>query len=140
MTLKLSGLSYEDWLNILIQHKRANCPELSDENPYEPAIQILRAFALVGYYSSQLLNLIARQCFLPTADFYDAIQRHAELLGYRLTLDIPATATLIARLTKHFVSEQVVVPSGSAFSTETCLLYTSPSPRDLSTSRMPSSA
>ena len=28
----------------------------------------------------------------------------------------------------------------SVFETETCLLYTSPSPRDLSTSRMPSSA
>ena len=31
-------------------------------------------------------------------------------------------------------------PTGDAFNITTCLLYTSPSPRDLSTSRMPSSA
>ena len=36
---------------------------------------------------------------------------------------------------------QRVVVTGSLISrTDTCLLYTSPSPRDLSTSRMPSSA
>ena len=34
--------------------------------------------------------------------------------------------------------QNLVVPAGTLFST--CLLYTSPSPRDLSTSRMPSSA
>ena len=39
-------------------------------------------------------------------------------------------------LSKNDVTE-VVVP---AFEGEICLLYTSPSPRDLSTSRMPSSA
>ena len=31
-------------------------------------------------------------------------------------------------------------PSSRSYSVPTCLLYTSPSPRDLSTSRMPSSA
>ena len=40
-----------------------------------------------------------------------------------------------------FVSEPAKIARGMASSiTSTCLLYTSPSPRDLSTSRMPSSA
>ena len=36
--------------------------------------------------------------------------------------------------------EDIIFTSGSSESTNICLLYTSPSPRDLSTSRMPSSA
>ena len=38
------------------------------------------------------------------------------------------------------VSEQDFMAEVIEASMETCLLYTSPSPRDLSTSRMPSSA
>ena len=37
-------------------------------------------------------------------------------------------------------AEANVTPSGQAGTSGACLLYTSPSPRDLSTSRMPSSA
>ena len=39
-----------------------------------------------------------------------------------------------------YSSGQNILVSASAGSGKTCLLYTSPSPRDLSTSRMPSSA
>ena len=35
---------------------------------------------------------------------------------------------------------ETIIPDGSAAPFNICLLYTSPSPRDLSTSRMPSSA
>ena len=50
----------------------------------------------------------------------------------------PATAALISALiTQAFPPEIVQVVQGDG---STCLLYTSPSPRDLSTSRMPSSA
>ena len=34
----------------------------------------------------------------------------------------------------------IISPSAQLFDEQSCLLYTSPSPRDLSTSRMPSSA
>ena len=39
--------------------------------------------------------------------------------------------------TKRYKGDLIIIDSGTA---TTCLLYTSPSPRDLSTSRMPSSA
>ena len=39
------------------------------------------------------------------------------------------TSTIVDRVIEHYLSEN-----------QSCLLYTSPSPRDLSTSRMPSSA
>ena len=42
-------------------------------------------------------------------------------------------------LTKHFVELRAASPEGSAHVLD-CLLYTSPSPRDATLSRMPSSA
>ena len=45
----------------------------------------------------------------------------------------------MARFGQNSDAETIIV-AGVKFMGETCLLYTSPSPRDLSTSRMPSSA
>ena len=47
-----------------------------------------------------------------------------------------------ADLNKIKSSDKVVLPGQGSFKScvDACLLYTSPSPRDLSTSRMPSSA
>ena len=54
-------------------------------------------------------------------------------------LIIPATAlTVSTNKTKYYPGDELVV-TGTA-TPNGCLLYTSPSPRDLSTSRMPSSA
>ena len=50
--------------------------------------------------------------------------------GRMIAVKIPETI--------DFKSEQKVLPKGAEL--WSCLLYTSPSPRDLSTSRMPSSA
>ena len=41
---------------------------------------------------------------------------------------------------KFVVENELLYPEGCAIKYIICLLYTSPSPRDLSTSRMPSSA
>ena len=56
-------------------------------------------------------------------------------------------ATSAAGVTEYFdlLKTEATTPSGNPkdrfhFTSDTCLLYTSPSPRDLSTSRMPSSA
>ena len=41
---------------------------------------------------------------------------------------------------RSFVDDKIMPRADEIDRTDTCLLYTSPSPRDLSTSRMPSSA
>ena len=40
----------------------------------------------------------------------------------------------------HTKNDEILFHSGGPIGKNSCLLYTSPSPRDLSTSRMPSSA
>ena len=66
-----------------------------------------------------------------------------EVIGWRrhvhqypeLLMDLPETAAFVERELKNMGYEpEYICQSGI------CLLYTSPSPRDLSTSRMPSSA
>ena len=69
-------------------------------------------------------------------------------IGHSGTLDPPASGVLILGLGKatrllRFITElpkeyEATMVIGAE--TSTCLLYTSPSPRDLTTSRMPSSA
>ena len=58
--------------------------------------------------------------------FDNIAQRHSALTGYRVLERLPVSrALLLCALLVTLIA---------------CLLYTSPSPRDLSTSRMPSSA
>ena len=57
-----------------------------------------------------------------------------ELKDYRLTFRSKYRAADIE------VKKNSIVPGGLFEISKSCLLYTSPSPRDLSTSRMPSSA
>ena len=63
----------------------------------------------------------------------------------KVVLEVPAPASgVIAHIVKYdgatVGSEEIIAKIDTAAEAKTCLLYTSPSPRDLSTSRMPSSA
>ena len=64
-------------------------------------------------------------------DFDSSPQCHAKLLLQRLNLAVPVLSSLFG------VASPMGLLVGNSVA---CLLYTSPSPRDLSTSRMPSSA
>ena len=61
------------------------------------------------------------------------------LMGLPLAWWLARSDSLIARLAQPLVSLPLVLPP-TVIGFYFCLLYTSPSPRDLSTSRMPSSA
>ena len=58
--------------------------------------------------------------------------------GPAVLLAYAAAGTLVVLVMRMLGEMAVASPDTGSFST--CLLYTSPSPRDLSTSRMPSSA
>ena len=57
---------------------------------------------------------------------------------YRLLQDEPFFAALSRKVEK--IADPSIPTAGVWVNPNSCLLYTSPSPRDLSTSRMPSSA
>ena len=53
------SLRYAEILEALIQFKRQNVPEMTDESEFEPLIQLLRAFALVGHLNNVNLDILA---------------------------------------------------------------------------------
>ena len=58
---------------------------------------------------------------------------------YKISITVPAgTAGEFTYIEDFIYSDEEISPIGDTITV--CLLYTSPSPRDLSTSRMPSSA
>ena len=74
------------------------------------------------------LEVITYTADLGQGDISDDLEEKAKSLG--------AIKVIVDDLTEEFISDYVF----PMFRCNTCLLYTSPSPRDCKTSRMPSSA
>lgn len=114
-----TGYYYAQWLDALISYMRQNVPSITDENPYEPYIQLNRAFALACHYNGVLIDITAREVFLPTARIFESFTHFAALTGYDLRLATPAQARLVARLTRTFGTPTLLIPVGAIFATET---------------------
>lgn len=113
-----SGFYYPEILEALIRYKRNNVPELTEENPYDPAIQLLRAFALVGHLNNVLLDACANETFLPTARLRASVKNQLKLIGYDLAGDIPSTAKLLADISQVIASTTLLIPRSSDFQTQ----------------------
>ena len=72
-------------------------------------------------------------------NFYGYVD-HSVKIGTELKATVTVTADELKSGSVKEKTQQVVAPVMSKVEISSCLLYTSPSPRDLSTSRMPSSA
>ena len=68
------------------------------------------------------------------------IINEVEIMPNSSYLDRAKDGVITVQIETLFFDQEVFHPSHVSVLTESCLLYTSPSPRDLSTSRMPSSA
>lgn len=108
---------YSEILEDLTQYMRTNCPELTDEDPTEPHMQLLRSFSLSYHLNSTLLDLVANEMFLPTAKLRTS---HVALLGLidvQLNQASPASTTLVAQLSQLFTTARTLVPATSLFAT-----------------------
>lgn len=112
-----SGFYYDDIKEALLAYLDRNVPEITNRSDFEPAVQILSAFALVGHLNNTLLDLVARESTLPTAQLRDSVVDLLRLIGYEPHGDIPATTTLRARLTQILAQETTVVSAGALFAT-----------------------
>lgn len=112
-----SGFYYPELVEAQIQYLRKNVPEISNENPFEPAIQLVRAFALIGHLSNTLLDMVAHETTLPTAKLRDSVVRLVALIGYVPHANIPSTATLRAKLNQGLSTATLIVPDNALFGT-----------------------
>ena len=101
---------YAQILEGLIARKRIDVPELTDESDFEPFIQLLRSFALVGHLNNTLLDQVANEGTLPTAQLTETVRNMLRLIDYKLSSARPATAELVYELSKVFVAAFQVIP------------------------------
>lgn len=113
-----SGFYYHEILEDLIQYTRINLPELTDEDPAEPYMQLLRAFSLSAHTPNVLLDTVAAERFLPTARLRESVAAHLALIGVELDQATPATTDLVMKLSKIFDATTLLVPDGSKFATQ----------------------
>ncbi len=113
-----SKFYFPEILEALILAKRRNLPELTDENEFEPLIQMLRSFALVGHLNNTLIDLVANESTLPTARLAETVRNMLRLIDFELAPAAPAKVDLIYELSKVFLASTEVVTAGAAAATE----------------------
>lgn len=101
---EFSGIYYPELIEDLIQYMRTACPEITDEDPAEPFIQLLRANALIGHLNNVLLDLTAKERFLATLSLRESLRSHLALIDYQLKQATPAQADIIVQLSQTFAA------------------------------------
>jgi hypothetical protein len=104
-----SKFYYAELLEELIRFKRLHVPELTEESAYEPFIQLLRAFALVGHQNNTLVDLVANESTLPTAKLAETVRNMLRLIDYELKPATPAQVDIIYELAKVLTASTIVV-------------------------------
>lgn len=113
-----SGFYYGRILESLIVYKRQNVPEHTDESAYDPLMQLLRATALVGHLNNVLIDLVANESTLPTANLTESVRNMLRLIDYELASATPAVTDVVYELSKVFTAAFEVVNEGALAATE----------------------
>jgi hypothetical protein len=114
---QFASFYYTDLLDSLIQFKRENVPELTDESEFEPLIQMLRAFALIGHLNNVNLDVLANESTLPTAVLAEQVRNMLKLIDYDLRPASPAQVVVLYKLSKILTATTVVIPDRAQCST-----------------------
>lgn len=115
---EFAAFYYADLLDALIEYKRRNVPEHTDESAYDPLTQMLRSFALIGHLNNCLLDVVANESTLPTAQLPEQVRKMLQLIDYQMASASPSTADVIFELSKVFNSPFELIPERSQASTE----------------------
>jgi len=116
-SFEFSAFYYPQLLEALMVYKRINVPELTDESDEEPSIQFLRMFALVSHLNNVLIDLVANESTLPTAQLPETIRNMLRLIDYELSPATPGATDLIYRLGRVFNTSFQLIPDGAQAST-----------------------
>lgn len=108
---------YPQILEALIIRKRIDVPELTDESDFEPFIQLLRSFALVGHLNNVLVDVVANENTLPTAQLVETVRDMLALIDYELASASPATVELLYELSTVFATSTEVVSEAAQAAT-----------------------
>ncbi len=105
-----SAFYYPQILEALMEFKRLHVPELTDESPQEPLIQLLRAFACVGHLNNSDLDLVANECTLPTSRLVETVRNMLRLINYEMPSAVPSSADEVYSLSQVVSVQTEIVP------------------------------
>ncbi len=101
--------SMDDLFSDLIELKRANCPNWTDESPSDFGVQLLWLQAVMARFMVDHMERLRNNCFLSTALDRESVRRICEYLAYTLAEGSPAsvdvTFTLEAGHPEFTISE-----------------------------------
>jgi hypothetical protein len=113
-----AAMYYPEVYEILIQSMRLNVDEITDEDEAEPYIQMLRSVALGSHLNTVLLDMVAKEGYLPTAKLRASVKRLLELIDYYLAQASPASADLVIQLNGTITATQTITAPGAQVSTQ----------------------
>jgi len=109
---------YPEILASLRAWARVNLPDVTSDNDYEVAVQLLKAFALVGHLNNVNLDAAANESIFGTARLLESVRQHLKLIGVEPAGATPSTAELLAKISRVFTGDVDIVPPYAQFSTE----------------------
>jgi len=110
---RFAAFYYPELLEALIAYKRQNVPELTEELPQDPLIQMIRMMACVGHTSNTTIDLVANETFLSTAKLADSVREQLRLIGYELQPASPAQSDIVYELSKVFTASFELINEGA---------------------------
>jgi len=114
-----SSFYYPEILEALLAYTRINAEELTSESAYEPHIQMLRAFSLVGHLNNVRVDVVANELLLDSLKLRESLKRLFKLIDYKLSSATPATAELLIKLSSVPLNDiSPYVPEDTQWGTE----------------------
>lgn len=117
-TFDFASFYYGEILEALVQYKRINAPELTDESDSELLMQILKAFALVAHLNNTNLDSLANENTLPTSQLEENVRNMLRLIDYELSPASPATVDVVYELSKVFNASFELISEDAQAATE----------------------
>jgi len=108
-TFRWRGRYFPEIFQSLLDYVRINLPELTDEDPHEPMIQLLRAFALASHWDGLLADHIALESQFGSCRKRQSAANALALIGERLLQAVPAVADVVYRLASPLTASQDVL-------------------------------
>lgn len=112
-----SAFYYPQLVEALTLYKRRYTPELTDESDHEPAMQLLKAFALVGHLNNVLLDMVANENTLPTAQLPETVRNMLRLIDFEMSPAAPAQVDMVFELSRVFTAAFDLIPDRAQMST-----------------------
>lgn len=110
-------LYYPEIVARLRRLNRVFAPEITNEDPREPFIQLERAFALMAHYNAVLMDVVANESYIETARMPASVKELLKLINYRMLPSSPAIADILVELTRTYPAAATVIESNRKFAT-----------------------